>query len=176
MNMSGLSYIDPAGVNVIHAVASEFSDIQINFYLASCSSPIFEMIKKCEMYTYKELSFKIFATIEDAVSYSRSALLSRWPYNTLYLIIYQYIILEWNFKKYYFCIILQLSSNNERSNHVYYAHVNITNQFQLIIKNISLYLYFLSCGIKMTNVHLYLNSTLPMLSLIMYIIYMTVIQ
>ncbi|XP_046815512.1 sulfate transporter isoform X1 [Vespa crabro] len=77
MNMSAVSYIDPAGVNVIHAVASEFSEIQIHFYLASCTSPIFEMIKKCEMYTYKELSFKIFATIEDAVSYSRSALLSR---------------------------------------------------------------------------------------------------
>ncbi|KAL2716479.1 prestin isoform X1 [Vespula squamosa] len=77
MNMSAVSYIDPTGVNVIHAVASEFTEIQIHFYLASCSGPIFEMIKKCEMYTYKELSFKIFATIEDAVSYSRSALLSR---------------------------------------------------------------------------------------------------
>ncbi|KAI4489871.1 PREDICTED: solute carrier family 26 member 10 [Polistes canadensis] len=77
MNMSAISYIDPTGVNAIHAIASEFAEIQINFYLASCSSPIFEMIKKCEMYIYKELSFKIFATIEDAVSYFRSANLSR---------------------------------------------------------------------------------------------------
>ncbi|XP_015181056.1 PREDICTED: solute carrier family 26 member 10 [Polistes dominula] len=77
MNMSAISYIDPTGVNAIHAIASEFAEIQINFYLANCSSPIFEMIKKCEMYIYKELSFKIFATIEDAVSYVRSTILSR---------------------------------------------------------------------------------------------------
>ncbi|KAI4502188.1 hypothetical protein M0802_002870 [Mischocyttarus mexicanus] len=77
MNMSAISYIDPTGVNAIHAIASEFAEIQINFYLASCTSPIFEMIKKCEMYMYKELSFKIFATIEDAVSYFRSTNLSR---------------------------------------------------------------------------------------------------
>ncbi|KAK2579316.1 hypothetical protein KPH14_008268 [Odynerus spinipes] len=77
MNMSAVSYIDPTGVNALHAITSEFAEIEIQVYLAACSSPIFEMIKKCEIYVHKEVIFKIFATIEDAVSYSKSALFPR---------------------------------------------------------------------------------------------------
>lgn len=74
MNMSAVSYIDPTGVKALHTIASEFAAIDIQFYLAACSTPIFEMIKKCEMYVHNEVTFKIFATIDDAVYYSRFAL------------------------------------------------------------------------------------------------------
>lgn len=71
MDMSALSYIDPSGIIVLHAIADEFSLIDIQVYLASCSSPVYESIKKCDKYAKGEHSFIIFATIHDAVTYSR---------------------------------------------------------------------------------------------------------
>lgn len=77
MDMSALSYIDPNSVQMLHLIAEEFTQVNIKFYFVNCQSPIFEMIKKCDLYIYGEMSFKIFATIQDAVTYFRNEASSR---------------------------------------------------------------------------------------------------
>lgn len=69
MDASGLSYIDSSSVHALRSIVTEFQNIDVQFYLASCPSPIFETIKKCDLYTHGKLSFKIFATIQDARTY-----------------------------------------------------------------------------------------------------------
>lgn len=71
MDMSALSYVDPSGIGVLHSIADEFSLIDIQVYLACCSGPVYESIQKFEKFSNKENSFVIFATIHDAVTYSR---------------------------------------------------------------------------------------------------------
>ena len=70
MDMSALSYVDPSGINVLHSIADEYATIDVNVYLAACSWPVFERILKCDKYAKGEHSFRIFATIHDAVTYS----------------------------------------------------------------------------------------------------------
>lgn len=77
MDMSAVSYMDSSSVNALRAVTTEFSQIDVQFYFASCPSPIFETIKKCDLYAYGKLSFKIFATIQDAITYSENEFYSR---------------------------------------------------------------------------------------------------
>ncbi|KMQ92247.1 solute carrier family 26 member 6-like isoform x1 protein [Lasius niger] len=72
MDMSALSYIDPSSVQMLHLIVEEFTQVNIKFYFVNCPSPIFEMIKKCDLYIYGELSLKIFATIQDAIAYFRN--------------------------------------------------------------------------------------------------------
>ncbi|OAD59199.1 Prestin [Eufriesea mexicana] len=77
MDMSSLSYIDSSGVITLNSVMKEFQQIDIHFYLVSCTSPIFETIKKCDLYLHGALTFKIFATIQDAKTYLERELYSR---------------------------------------------------------------------------------------------------
>ncbi|XP_070172363.1 prestin isoform X1 [Polyergus mexicanus] len=72
MDMSALSYIDPSSVQMLHLIVEEFTQVNIKFYFVNCPSPIFEMIKKCDLYIYGKMSMKIFATIQDAVAYFRN--------------------------------------------------------------------------------------------------------
>ncbi|XP_076758786.1 prestin isoform X1 [Xylocopa sonorina] len=69
MDMSALSYIDSSGVIALNSVKREFQQIDVHFYLVSCTSPVFETIKKCDMYLHGTLTFKIFTTIQDAKTY-----------------------------------------------------------------------------------------------------------
>lgn len=77
MDMSALSYIDPSGVQALHLISEEFTQVNIEFYFVNCSSPIFEMIKKCDVYVHGAMSLKIFATIQDAVIYFQNIVASR---------------------------------------------------------------------------------------------------
>lgn len=77
MDMSALSYIDSSGVIALNSVMREFQQIDVHFYLVSCRTPIFETIKKCDLYLYGTLTFKIFATIQDAKIYLEKELYSR---------------------------------------------------------------------------------------------------
>ncbi|KAL6433709.1 hypothetical protein ACFW04_005758 [Cataglyphis niger] len=72
MDMSALSYIDPSSIQMLHLIVEEFAQVNIKFYFVNCPSPIFEMIKKCDLYIYGKMSLKIFATIQDAVAYFRN--------------------------------------------------------------------------------------------------------
>ncbi|XP_061941531.1 solute carrier family 26 member 6 isoform X2 [Apis cerana] len=77
MDMSALSYIDSSGVITLNSVMKEFQQIDIHFYFVSCTSPIFETIRKCDLYLHGTLTFKIFATIQDAKTYLEKELYSR---------------------------------------------------------------------------------------------------
>ncbi|XP_003699670.1 prestin isoform X1 [Megachile rotundata] len=77
MDMSALSYIDSSGVSTLHSVIQEFQQIDVQFYFANCTSPIFETIKKCNLYLHKTVLLKIFATIQDAKIYYEKELYLR---------------------------------------------------------------------------------------------------
>ncbi|XP_024869942.1 solute carrier family 26 member 10 [Temnothorax curvispinosus] len=77
MDMSALSYIDPSSVQVLHVIVEEFTRVNIEFYFVNCPSPIFETIKKCDLYIYGTMSLKIFATIQDAIAYFQNEITSR---------------------------------------------------------------------------------------------------
>ncbi|XP_054007384.1 solute carrier family 26 member 6-like isoform X1 [Hylaeus anthracinus] len=77
MDMSALSYIDSSGVVALHSTITEFNQIDVNFFFVNCSSPIFEMIKKCDLYLHGKLTFKIFPTIRDAKMYLDNKFYSR---------------------------------------------------------------------------------------------------
>ncbi|XP_076677233.1 prestin isoform X2 [Andrena cerasifolii] len=77
MDTSALSYIDSSGVMALHSVIEEFQQVDVQFYLVSCTSPIFETIQKCDLYLHGKLSMKIFATIPDAKMYLENELYSR---------------------------------------------------------------------------------------------------
>ncbi|XP_076650373.1 prestin isoform X1 [Halictus rubicundus] len=69
MDMGALSYIDSSGVFMLHTIIKAFDQIDVHFYLVNCTIPIFETIKKCDLYLHGKLTFKIFATIQDAKMY-----------------------------------------------------------------------------------------------------------
>jgi len=77
MDMSALSYIDPSSIQVLHVIVEEFTQVNIEFYFVNCPSPIFETIKKCDLYVYGIMSLKIFATIQDAITYFQNEIASR---------------------------------------------------------------------------------------------------
>ncbi|XP_072763166.1 prestin isoform X2 [Anoplolepis gracilipes] len=77
MDMSALSHIDPNSVQMLHLIVEEFTQVNIRFYFVNCSSLIFEIIKKCDLYIYGKMSLKIFATIQDAITYFRNEVSSR---------------------------------------------------------------------------------------------------
>ncbi|XP_014476242.1 PREDICTED: solute carrier family 26 member 10 isoform X2 [Dinoponera quadriceps] len=77
MDMSALSYIDPSSVHVLHVIVEEFKQVNIEFYFVNCLSPVFEMIKKCDTYVYGAISFKIFATVQDAVVHFQNEVAAR---------------------------------------------------------------------------------------------------
>ncbi|XP_011313736.1 sulfate transporter isoform X3 [Fopius arisanus] len=70
MDMSALSYVDPSGIKMLHAIADDFSTVDIEIYIAGCSAPVFESFVRCEKFSKGDHSFKIFATIHDAVTYA----------------------------------------------------------------------------------------------------------
>ncbi|XP_018303628.1 solute carrier family 26 member 10 isoform X2 [Mycetomoellerius zeteki] len=77
MDMSALSYIDPSSVQVLHVIVEEFTQMNIKFYFVNCPSPIFETVKKCDLYVYGTMSLKIFATIQDAIAHFQNEIASR---------------------------------------------------------------------------------------------------
>lgn len=77
MDTSALSYIDSSGVITLNSVMKELQQIDVHFYLVSCRTPIFETIKKCDLYLHGTLTFKIFATIQDARTYLEKEMYSR---------------------------------------------------------------------------------------------------
>nr|XP_034179187.1 prestin isoform X2 [Osmia lignaria] len=69
MDMSALSYIDSSGVSTLHSTIKDFQQIDVHFYFVNCTSPIFETIKRCDLYLHGKFTLKMFATIQDAKTY-----------------------------------------------------------------------------------------------------------
>ncbi|XP_043479586.1 solute carrier family 26 member 6-like [Leptopilina heterotoma] len=71
IDMSSLTYTDPTGVKTLRDIVEEYSQIKIPVYFAACTVSVFDNIQKCDIYEKGKPSFRIFATIHDAVFYSQ---------------------------------------------------------------------------------------------------------
>lgn len=91
LDFSAVSYIDPVAVHLLRSLASEYSELDIALYVASCSGksgivlatptcvkcifpvsgPIFEMLAKCDKYEGEKIKINIYPTIHDAVLYAK---------------------------------------------------------------------------------------------------------
>lgn len=78
MDMSALSYIDSSGVSTLHSTIKDFKQIDVHFYFTNCTSPIFETIKRCDLYLHGKFTLKMFATIQDAKTYFEKELYLRY--------------------------------------------------------------------------------------------------
>ncbi|XP_057331228.1 sulfate transporter-like isoform X4 [Microplitis mediator] len=76
IDFSALTYIDPSGIAILHAVYDEFSSIGILVCLAGCSGPIFESISKYDQYVSAKTKLIIFMTINDAITYACNKFIS----------------------------------------------------------------------------------------------------
>lgn len=74
IDLSALSYADPSGIRTLKFLVTEFQKIEIPIYLAGCSGPVFEQIVKCDLYENEKPSFRIFATVHDAVTFTQDKL------------------------------------------------------------------------------------------------------
>ncbi|XP_012284299.1 solute carrier family 26 member 6 [Orussus abietinus] len=77
LDLSGLNFIDPSGVRVLHGVATEFNKIEVPIYIAGCPGPVFECMQKCSLYENYKPELKLFAAVHDAVSFSQHELFSK---------------------------------------------------------------------------------------------------
>lgn len=71
LDFTGLSHIDPAGATTLGNLINEYCDIDIPVYVTGCSGPVYEMMRKCNLFEYKSGLFAVFPTIADAVHFAR---------------------------------------------------------------------------------------------------------
>ncbi|XP_076685648.1 prestin isoform X4 [Andrena cerasifolii] len=71
LDFTGLSHIDLAGATTLGNLINEYCDIDIPVYVAGCSGPVYEMMRKCNLFEYKGGLFAVFPTIADAVHFAR---------------------------------------------------------------------------------------------------------
>ncbi|XP_024945220.1 solute carrier family 26 member 6 isoform X6 [Cephus cinctus] len=76
LDMTALSYVDPSGIKSLRNIAAEYKKIDVQMYVAGCSAPVFEKIKKCDLYENGKPSFKMFVTVHDAVLFTQHELCS----------------------------------------------------------------------------------------------------
>ncbi|CAG5081485.1 Similar to Slc26a5: Prestin (Rattus norvegicus) [Cotesia congregata] len=72
IDFSALIHIDPAGVTTVRGIIEDYIKIGVYVYLAGCSGPVFEMIRKCNSVEKVTNVFMIFPTVNDAVNYARN--------------------------------------------------------------------------------------------------------
>ncbi|XP_018576245.1 sulfate transporter isoform X2 [Anoplophora glabripennis] len=70
MDFSSVSYIDPSGVSMLKNVIESFQKLDIPVYIAACSDPVYNMMKKCNLICITNPSLRLFPTIQDAVQCS----------------------------------------------------------------------------------------------------------
>ncbi|XP_022902942.2 prestin-like isoform X1 [Onthophagus taurus] len=71
IDCSAITYVDPSGGDLLRDLSKTYEKLGIRFYVATCSGPIYETLKKCEKYDEKEGSLELFPTIHDAVLYAQ---------------------------------------------------------------------------------------------------------
>ncbi|XP_033223043.1 solute carrier family 26 member 10-like isoform X3 [Belonocnema kinseyi] len=71
LDFSALIHIDPAGVAMLRSLVEEYKKIEVSLYIAGCSGPVFDTIRKCDLVEQKESYFTLFPTVNDAVSYAQ---------------------------------------------------------------------------------------------------------
>ncbi|XP_036140086.1 solute carrier family 26 member 10 isoform X2 [Monomorium pharaonis] len=73
LDFTALSHIDLAGANVLRNIVDEYCNIDVSIYIAGCSGPVYEMMRKFDLTVYNENHFfAMFPTVADAVHFARS--------------------------------------------------------------------------------------------------------
>ncbi|XP_011300138.1 solute carrier family 26 member 10 isoform X2 [Fopius arisanus] len=71
LDFSALVHIDPAGVAALRNLVDDYMKIDVSVYLAGCSGPVFETMRKCSAAERTTEAFMMFPTVSDAVNYAR---------------------------------------------------------------------------------------------------------
>ncbi|XP_012341891.1 solute carrier family 26 member 6 isoform X1 [Apis florea] len=71
LDLSALSHIDLAGASSLGHLINEYCEIDIPVYVAGCSGPVYEMMRKCNLLEYKSGLFAAFPTVADAVHFAK---------------------------------------------------------------------------------------------------------
>ncbi|KAL6267139.1 hypothetical protein P5V15_000218 [Pogonomyrmex californicus] len=73
LDFSALSHIDLAGANALRNIVDEYCAIQVSMYIAGCSGPVYETMRKFNLTEYNENHFfAMFPTVADAVHFAHS--------------------------------------------------------------------------------------------------------
>ncbi|KZC04929.1 Prestin [Dufourea novaeangliae] len=72
LDFTAVSHIDLAGATTVGNLIDEYSEADISVYVAGCSGPVYEMMRKCNLTECKGGLFAVFPTIGDAVNFARS--------------------------------------------------------------------------------------------------------
>ncbi|XP_033352726.1 solute carrier family 26 member 6-like isoform X1 [Bombus vosnesenskii] len=72
LDLSAVSHMDLAGATTLRNLINEYCEIDISVYIAGCSGPVYEMMRKCNLLEYKGGLFAAFPTVADAVHFARS--------------------------------------------------------------------------------------------------------
>lgn len=75
LDFSALSYIDPSGVISLKSLIKEFQKLSVIVYIAGCSCPVYEIMKKCDLRESDDGKFKLFPTVHDAAHHAIDMLL-----------------------------------------------------------------------------------------------------
>ncbi|XP_076248256.1 prestin isoform X2 [Calliopsis andreniformis] len=71
LDFSAVSHIDLAGATTLGNLINEYCEIDISVYVTSCSGPVYEMMRKCNLSEYKGGLFAVFPTVADAVHFAK---------------------------------------------------------------------------------------------------------
>ncbi|KAH0951309.1 hypothetical protein HN011_002548 [Eciton burchellii] len=73
LDFTALSHIDLSGANALRNIVDEYSGIEVSVYIAGCSAPVYETMRKCNLAEQNENHFfAMFPTVADAVHFARS--------------------------------------------------------------------------------------------------------
>ncbi|XP_011151868.1 solute carrier family 26 member 10 isoform X1 [Harpegnathos saltator] len=74
LDFTALSHVDLAGANAIRNIIEEYCSIEVSVYIAGCSGPVYETMRKCNLTNEYNDSpfFAMFPTVADAVHFARS--------------------------------------------------------------------------------------------------------
>ncbi|XP_043514855.1 solute carrier family 26 member 6-like isoform X4 [Frieseomelitta varia] len=71
LDLSSMSHVDLAGATTLGNLINDYSEIDIPVYIAGCSGPVYEMMRKCNLLEYKGSLFAAFPTVADAVHFAK---------------------------------------------------------------------------------------------------------
>ncbi|XP_003707668.2 prestin isoform X2 [Megachile rotundata] len=79
LDLSALTHMDLAGATTLGNLISEYCDMNIAVYVAGCSGPVYEMMRKCNLTEYGGSLYSMFPTVADAVHFARCNELTHTP-------------------------------------------------------------------------------------------------
>ncbi|XP_018576985.1 solute carrier family 26 member 10 isoform X2 [Anoplophora glabripennis] len=77
LDFSCLTFVDPAGVDFLRTMQSDYAKLGVSMYIAGCSGPVYEVIMRCDKVEKKENKFFLFPTVHDAVLFAQASVLSK---------------------------------------------------------------------------------------------------